>query len=72
MIAKFTLHATGQVVTAELKEIDNTEHIYYTKEGEFLGGKEDSKKIYLTTQTEYDKAKEKSEWKLINLEKHIG
>lgn len=52
-------------------EEDNAEYIYYTKEGEFLGGKDDSKKIYLTTQTEYDKAKEKNEWKLINLEEKL-
>jgi len=46
-------------------------NIYYTKEGEFLGGKKDSKKIYLTTQTEYNKAKEKGKWSLINLEENL-
>ena len=36
-----------------------------------MGGKKDSKKIYLTTQTEYNKAKEKGKWSLINLEENL-
>ena len=56
---KLILKSTGQQKVAKLQIEDNTEYVYYTKEGEFLGGKEDSKKVYLTTQIEYDKAKEK-------------
>ncbi|ATA90302.1 hypothetical protein ACI75Y_12655 [Capnocytophaga stomatis] len=52
-------------------EEDNVEYIYYTKDGEFLGGKEDSNKVYITTKAEYDKAKEKGEWSLINLEENL-
>jgi RHS repeat-associated core domain protein len=56
---------------SEEEQSEDIEYIYYTKEGEFLGGKKDSKKIYLTTQTEYDKAKEKGKWSLINLEENL-
>ncbi|MDO4783290.1 MAG: hypothetical protein Q4A09_08780 [Capnocytophaga felis] len=49
---RVTLKSTGQQMVAKLQIEDNTEYVYYTKEGEFLGGKEDSKKVYLTTQTE--------------------
>ena len=28
-------------------EKDNTEYIYYTKEGDFLGGNENSNKVYI-------------------------
>lgn len=68
---RVTLKSTGQQMVAKLQIEDNTEYVYYTKEGEFLGGKEDSEKIYLTTQTGYDKAKEKSQWSLINLEENL-
>ena len=40
-------------------EKDNTEYIYYTKEGDFLGGNENSNKVYITTQEEYNKSKNK-------------
>lgn len=36
---------------------DNTEYIYYTKDGFYLGGSESNIKVYLSTQEEYDKAK---------------
>lgn len=68
---KLILKSTGQQMVAKLEIEDNTEYVYYTKEGEFLGGKEDSEKIYLTTQTEYDKAKEKNQWSLINKEENL-
>lgn len=71
LVVTFTLVETGQSMSAELLGMDDTEYVYYTKEGEFLGGKEDSEKIYLTTQSKYDKAKEKVEWGLINLEENL-
>lgn len=48
-------------------EEDNTEYIYYTKEGLYLGGLEKSTKIYLTTQKEYDKVEADKKWSGINV-----
>ena len=48
---------------------DNTKYIYYTKEGDFLGGNENSSKVYITTQEEYNKSKNK--WSLINKEENL-
>ena len=50
-------------------EKDNTEYIYYTKEGDFLGGNENSNKVYITTQEEYNKSKNK--WSSINKEENL-
>ena len=50
---------------------DNTEYIYYTKEGLYLGGIESSPKVYLSTQGEYDKAKKDKKWSLINKESNL-
>ena len=50
---------------------DNTEYIYYTKEGYYLGGNENSSKVYLSTQSEYDKAKIDKKWSLINKESKL-
>lgn len=50
---------------------DNTEYIYYTKEGFYLGGLENSSKVYLSTQSEYDKAKKDKKWSLINKESNL-
>lgn len=52
-------------------EEDNTEYIYYTKEGLYLGGVEKSAKIYLATQEEYDKVKADKKWSGINLEANL-
>ena len=46
---------TGAPVPENLD--DNTEYIYYTKDGFYIGGNESSAKVYLSTQEEYDKAK---------------
>ena len=50
---------------------DNTEYIYYSKEGLYLGGIESSPKVYLSTQGEYDKAKKDKKWSLINKESNL-
>ncbi|MDR2237054.1 MAG: DUF4280 domain-containing protein [Chryseobacterium sp.] len=52
-------------------EEDNTEYIYYTKEGLYLGGIEKSAKIYIATQEEYDKVKADKKWSGINIEKSL-
>ncbi len=41
---------------------DDTEYIYYTKYGYYLGGKESSLKVFLTSQQEYDAAKKGKKW----------
>lgn len=50
---------------------DNTEYIYYTKEGLYLGGVESSAKVYITTETKYHKAKTEKKWNLINVESNL-
>ena len=57
---------TGAPVPENLD--DNTEYIYYTKDGFYIGGNESSAKVYLSTQEEYDKAKKDKKWSLINIE----
>ena len=49
----------------------DTEYIYYTKDGYYLGGKETSNKIYLSTQEEYNKAKKDKKWSLINKSENL-
>ncbi|BAP31788.1 uncharacterized protein CHSO_2751 [Chryseobacterium sp. StRB126] len=48
-----------------LKE-DNKEYVYYTKDGTYLGGLENSTKVYLSSQEDYDKAKNQQKWGLLN------
>ena len=48
------------------QEKDNTEYIYYTNEGFYLGGKEDSLKVYVTTLDEYNIAKKDKKWSFVN------
>lgn len=50
---------------------DNTEYVYYTKDGFYLGGNDNSAKVYLSTQGEYDKAKKDKKWSLINKESNL-
>jgi hypothetical protein len=50
------------------KQEPDIEYIYYTKDGYYLGGLENSAKIYLSNQEEYDKAKKDKKWSLINNE----
>ena len=50
---------------------DNTEYIYYTEEGQYLGGNTNSNKVFISTKNEYDKAKEKGNWNLLNIESNI-
>ncbi|PIF46648.1 hypothetical protein CLU96_3686 [Chryseobacterium sp. 52] len=64
-----SVDAKGAPVPEE-KE-DNTEYIYYTKEGYYLGGLEKSAKVYLSNQEEYDKAKKDKKWSLINKESNL-
>ena len=49
-------------------EKDNTEYIYYTEEGEYLGGNINSSKVFLSTKNEYNKAKESHNWNSLNIE----
>lgn len=51
--------------------VTDIEYIYYTKEGLYLGGKEDSLKVYLSTQEEYDAVKEDKKWSLINVDSNL-
>lgn len=53
-----------------LKE-DNKEYVYYTKDGAYLGGLENSTKVYLSSQEDYDKAKEGKKWSAINVESNL-
>lgn len=46
--------------------IADIEYIYYTKEGFYLGGLENSAKVYISTQAEYDSAKKDKKWSLVN------
>ncbi len=55
----------GEYVEPAINQ-DDTEYIYYTEEGLFLGGDESSDKVYLTTQSEYDIAKEDEKWSVVN------
>lgn len=49
-------------------QADDSEFIYYTKDGFYLGGLESSLKVYLSTQVEYDVAKKDKKWSMINKE----
>ena len=49
----------------EQKE-DDTEYIYYTKDGHYLGGKESSLKVFLSSQQECDTAQKVKKRSLIN------
>jgi hypothetical protein len=60
---------TGAPVPENLE--DNTEYIYYTKDGFYLGGNENSTKMYLSIQEEYDKAEKDKKWSLINKENNL-
>ena len=60
---------TGAPVPENLD--DNTEYIYYTKDGFYIGGNESSPKVYLSTQGEYEKAKKDKKWSLINKESNL-
>lgn len=53
------------------KTEDDTEYIYYTKEGYYLGGKENSLKIFLSTQNKYDIAKKDKNWSIINQNENL-
>lgn len=50
---------------------DDTEYIYYTKGGFYVGGKENSLKVYLSTQEEYNNAKKNEKWSLINNDSNV-
>jgi hypothetical protein len=51
---------------SEPKKKDNTEYIYYSKDGNYIGGNEISDKVYIVTQQEYNTAKQTKKWFLIN------
>ncbi|MEO3405639.1 hypothetical protein AAFN85_17135 [Mucilaginibacter sp. CAU 1740] len=50
---------------------DNTEYVYYTREGEYLGGIAGSAKIYLTTKDAYDNAAKAKKWEDINVDAQL-
>lgn len=52
------------------KKEDETEYIYYTKEGYYLGGLENSTKVFLSTQAEYDTVKKEKKWSSLNKEEN--
>ncbi|WP_053328327.1 hypothetical protein [Chryseobacterium gallinarum] len=47
------------------------EYIYYSRDGFYLGGLENSGKVYLSNHEEYDKAKKEKKWSLINKESNL-
>ena len=49
----------------------NEKYIYYTKEGYYLGGSADSKKVYIVTQREYETAQQTGNWFLINKSENL-
>lgn len=49
-----TLKSTGQQMVAKLEIEYNTEYVYYTKEGSFLGGDLNSKKVFVVNKNEYE------------------
>ena len=63
------LKTTGRPLPENLD--DNTEYIYYTKDGFYLGGLENSLRVYLSTQGEYDNSKKDKKWSLINKESDL-
>ena len=53
------------------KKEDETEYIYYTKEGYYLGGLENSSKVFLSTQAEYDTVNKEKKWSPLNKEENV-
>jgi hypothetical protein len=45
---------------------DSTEYVYYTREGEYLGGIAGSAKIFLTTKDKFDAAEKAKKWDDVN------
>ena len=68
----FVYTKSGHVFTSkefsklETNVNDNEKYIYYTKEGFYLGGSADSKKVYIVTQQEYEMALQTGYWFVIN------
>jgi hypothetical protein len=57
----------GNTLQIKFPEVrSNNQYIYYTKEGDFLGGNLNSDKVYISTKEEYNKAKNKRKWLYLN------
>jgi hypothetical protein len=50
---------------------DSTQYVYYTREGEYLGGITGSAKIFLTTKESYDQAAKAKNWDSVNDEANL-
>jgi hypothetical protein len=50
---------------------DDTEYIYYNKDGFYLGGLESSLKVFISTQSDYDSAKASKKWSPVNVEANL-
>ncbi|KQM68544.1 hypothetical protein ASE74_24020 [Pedobacter sp. Leaf216] len=50
---------------------DDIQYVYYTREGEYLGGIAGSAKIYITTKDKYDQAVAAKKWETVNDESQL-
>lgn len=60
-----------EIASLPQKKADDTEYIYYTKDGLYVGGLENSLKVYLSSQVEFDTAKKDKKWSLLNIDSKL-
>ena len=50
---------------------NNIEYVYYTAGGKFLGGNENSQRVYIANEKKYEKAKKEGKWGIVNRENYL-
>lgn len=50
---------------------NNIEYVYYTAGGKFLGGNENSQRVYIANEKKYEEANKEGKWGIVNRENYL-